>query len=440
MTLLPRTLFGRIAVLIVLVMISSHMATVALFRYYRTGFVSQRVAEIIAGHARSMALALETLEPGQRRSLIEKSSQSPGLQIFPAGEFSPPAAEARRFARRLSERLKPVLGPDTLVLFQPGDRAVLWVRFRAAGEPYWVGFPASRFEIETPWPLIGVIFALVLVAVGGAFLVVWRINRPLQALSASASALGKGETPAPVAITGPEEVRDLSRSFNRMTEDLKRLEADRALLLAGVSHDLRTPLARLRLVAEMVGDASLREGMIQDIQDMDRIIGQFISFVRDGDNEPDEAVDLNEMVDGICQRYHRLGHAIAVHLQPLPPVRVKPTAMQRLISNLIDNALRHGAAPVEVRTHAEAGNIGLSVLDRGPGIPDSGLERMKQPFVRLDAARGGEGNSGLGLAIVERIARWHGGTFSLVNRPGGGLEAKVEWPAGRGKGQAEADC
>lgn len=430
MTLLPRTLFGRIALLIVLAMIGSQVVTVAMFRYHRTGFVTQRVAEIVAGHVRSMALALETLEPAQRRALIEKFREEPGPRLFAAGEFSPPATQAgRERQQRLAERLRLMLGPDTRVLFQRGETPTLWVEFSAAGEPYWAGFPSNRFEVETPWALIGTVFALVAVAVSGAFLVAWRINRPLRQLSAAASALGKGQTPAPVEVTGPKEIQALSRSFNRMTEDLKKLEADRALLLAGVSHDLRTPLARMRLGVEMMGDAPLREGMIQDIEDMDRIIGQFISFVRDsGNSEGSEEVNLNDMIDGICERYRRLGHAVNVDLGTLPPVRVRPTAVQRLIGNLIDNALRHGGEPIEVRTSSAAGIIRLSVLDHGPGIPEAELQRMKQPFTRLDAARGGEGNSGLGLAIVERIARLHGGEFTLMNRPEGGLEARVEWP------------
>lgn len=430
MSLVPRTLFGRIVLLIVLLMVCSHIVTVALFRYYRTGFISQRMAEIIASDARSMALALETMEPAQRGSLIEKSRQEPGLRILPAATFSPSGAKANpRFVQRITHRLGLILGPETQVLFQPGDHAILWIRFRAAGDPYWLGFPASRLEVETPWPLFGVVFGLVLVAVGGAFLVAWRINRPLRQLSALAGALGKGETPAPVEITGPKEVQELGRSFNRMTEDLKKLEADRALLLAGVSHDLRTPLARLRLGAEMMGDASLRDGMILDIQDMDRIIGQFISFVRDSGQEPEETVNLNELIDGICARYRRLGHAVEVRLQPLPPARVRPTAMQRLVGNLIDNALRHGAEPIEVETVAAGKNIRLSVLDHGPGILPDETERMKQPFTQLDAARSGKGNTGLGLAIVERIAKLHGGTFNLANRPEGGVAATVEWPA-----------
>ncbi|MDD5328805.1 MAG: ATP-binding protein [Sulfuricella sp.] len=434
MKLLPDTLFGRIALLIVLVMLGSQIVTVGLFRQHRSGLVSQRVAEIVTSHARSMTLALEALDPAQRRVLVEKLQQDATAPLFPAAQFSPSVSEpGPPFTRRIARRLRPVLGPDTEVRFQRGERPTLWVKFRAANEDYWVGYPTSRFEIETPWKLIWVIFGLVGVAVGSAFLVVWRINRPLRQLAVSASALGRGEEPAPVEVTGPAEVRNLSRNFNRMAEDLRKLDADRALLLAGVSHDLRTPLARLRLGTEMMSDASLRGGMIQDIEDIDRIVGQFISFVRDSGNEAEELVDVSEMIDGVCERYRRLGHVIKTDLAPLPPVRIKPTAMQRLLGNLIDNALRYGAEPVEVRISSTPGKIALSVIDHGPGIPEVEMERMKQPFTQLDAARsGGKGNTGLGLAIVERIARLHGGEFILANRREGGLEARVEWPVAEG--------
>lgn len=430
MRLIPNSLFGRIALLIVLVMIGSQIVTVTLFRQHRTGLVSQRVSEIVASHVISMTLALETLNPQQRQSLIGKLQQDSTAPLFPADQFSPAVSQpGPPFTYRIAKRLKPVLGAETQVLFQRGDRPTLWVKFRAADEYYWVGFPTSRFEIETPWALIAYIFGMVGIAVGSTFLVVWRINRPLRQLASSARALGRGEMPGPVEVTGPEEVRHLSRNFNHMAEDLKKLDADRTLLLAGVSHDLRTPLARLRLGTEMMSDASLRDGMIQDIEDMDGIIGQFISFVRESGSEPEERVDLNEMIDGICERHRRLGHDVSAELQPLPPVRIKPTAMQRLLGNLIDNALNHGAEPIVVRTSAASGKISVSVMDHGPGIPSSEMERMKQPFTQLDDARGGgKGNTGLGLAIVDRIARLHGGEFALFNQPEGGLEARVEWP------------
>jgi two-component system osmolarity sensor histidine kinase EnvZ len=216
-----------------------------------------------------------------------------------------------------------------------------------------------------------------------------------------------------------------------MAADLKRLDDERALLLAGVSHDLRTPLSRIRLGLEMLdtaGDQALKAGMVQDIQDIDVSIGQFLDFARIAETEqavPD--CDLNALINGTGERYARLGRPLKLNLAPLPPVALRPVAMQRLLNNLIENALRHGGPDVEVVSGREQDRVFLEVLDRGPGIPEDKADYMLRPFTRLDAARGGPG-TGLGLAIVDRIARMHGGTVSLLPRAGGGLRARIELP------------
>jgi two-component system osmolarity sensor histidine kinase EnvZ len=216
-----------------------------------------------------------------------------------------------------------------------------------------------------------------------------------------------------------------------MSADLKRLDADRALLLAGVSHDLRTPLARIRLGLEMLGDKtdpSLMEGMVQDIADIDAVISQFLDFARVG-GESVNAVDadIDEIVQGVVERYKRQGLAVSAQCGGLPPMRLKTLAIQRLLTNLVDNALRHGSQEVVIETSLHDKQARLAVLDRGPGIPAADAERMLQPFTRLNTARSTSG-SGLGLAIVDRIAKMHGGCVQLLPRAGGGLEARVELP------------
>jgi two-component system osmolarity sensor histidine kinase EnvZ len=217
-----------------------------------------------------------------------------------------------------------------------------------------------------------------------------------------------------------------------MTADLKRIDADRAVLLAGISHDLRTPLSRLRLGIEMLSDAhhdGLKPGMIHDIEDMDAIIGQFLDFAREGRNEVSSAVeDLNHIVSSVCERFSRTGQVIKTNLGELPFMALKPIAMQRMVTNLMDNALRYGKGEVEVTTQYIDGRAILRVLDRGPGIPDEELSRVMQPFRRLETSRSGAEGSGLGLAIVERTAHIHGGSVKLSRRAGGGLEACVELP------------
>ena len=261
----------------------------------------------------------------------------------------------------------------------------------------------------------------------GAWLIVSRINRPLKALAAAAADIGRGKTPAPLSESGPVEIQTLARSFNQMLQDLARLDADRALILAGVSHDLRTPLARLRLSTEMSASDDKSE-MIADIAEMDSIIGQFLDFARTQSEESLEPTDVAALAREVVERELRLGHALQAHLEPVPEQALRRMGIKRLISNLVDNAVAYGGEDVCVATRSESGRLILEVLDRGPGIPAQQAERLKQPFTRLEQARSGKGGSGLGLAIVDRIARHHGGSLELLEREGGGLIARVSLP------------
>jgi len=173
--------------------------------------------------------------------------------------------------------------------------------------------------------------------------------------------------------------------------------------------------------------------LIQDIEDIDAVVGQFLSFVReDGGELVEEQGDLNGIVTAVADRYNRLGKRVSLGLASLPPLRLRPTAMQRLITNLVDNAFRYAGADVEIRTGLEGQRaLLLQVLDRGPGIPEQARARMLQPFTRLDSSRGGESGTGLGLAIVEKIAAMHGGEVRLLDREGGGLDVQVLLPLPR---------
>jgi two-component system, OmpR family, osmolarity sensor histidine kinase EnvZ len=176
------------------------------------------------------------------------------------------------------------------------------------------------------------------------------------------------------------------------------------------------------------GGGGLKSGMVEDVEDIDAAINQFLDFARITQGEavvPDG--DLNAIARELCDRYARTGKPVAARFAELPPIALRPIAIQRLIANLIDNALRHGAGTVEVETRLENGRAAVEVLDRGPGIPPQEVERMLRPFTRLNAARSSAG-TGLGLAIVERIARLHGASVQLLPREGGGLRARIELP------------
>ena len=307
-----------------------------------------------------------------------------------------------------------------------------WISFRIDGDDeYWVMLPRERVDRRFPLQWLGWGALVLLLALAGAYLVMFRVTQPLKELARAAGDLGRGRRPAPLAVTGPGEIRSVTHAFNQMSRDLDRLDEDRALILAGISHDLRTPLTRLRLAAEMSVDSDAREGIGADIDEMDKIIGQFLDFARDPEGEQQEPTDINAVVSHVADSLQRRGARIELNLADLPPLMLRPLALLRLVSNLLNNALHHGgsAAPVEVATRREGENIVIEVMDRGPGIPANDAERLKLPFTRIDAARTGASGAGLGLAIVDRIARSHGGRFDLVAREGGGLTARVRLPS-----------
>jgi two-component system osmolarity sensor histidine kinase EnvZ len=260
------------------------------------------------------------------------------------------------------------------------------------------------------------------------FLIVWRLNRPLAELARGAERLGRGGDPPPIAETGPTEIRAVARAFNQMKEDLRRAERDRATFLAGVSHDLRTPLARLRLGVEMLGDRvdeATQHGMVADLDDMNKIVDQFIDFTRGESSEPLSGVNLSELARACCERAARAGADVRCELAETPVTMLRPLAIQRAVDNLIANAARHAGGEILVRTSVDGARTCVAVLDRGPGIPPDRADHVKQPFARLDASRTGKAGAGLGLAIADRIAALHGGRLELLPRSGGGLEARL---------------
>jgi len=428
----PRSLLWRTFLLIAVLLLVSQIAGIAIFRAVERGPRASQLAQQIATIVNLTRAALVSADPQRRIELLQELSLREGIRVYP-----PEHEEAvidlpdQPLLNRIASELQRELGPETHLKTEQGGVPGLWVSFRLDEEEYWIVMPRARIERQLPWTWVGWGSLSALLSLATAWLIVSRINRPLRALTRASADLGRGTHPEPVPEAGPTELRTLAGAFNRMTAALKHSEAERALLLAGVSHDLRTPLARMRLSVEMMGgaDEAMASGMIQDIEDMDAIIEQFLDFARDATGEPlDPALDLDLLARTVAERYVRRGKPVSAHPGGVAPLPLRPLAMQRLIVNLVDNALRYAQSPVEIETHAEPGRAIVSVLDRGPGIPPEHAERLMQPFTRLDPARSGGSGAGLGLAIVDRLARLHAGTVELRPRPGGGLEARVTLP------------
>ncbi len=432
MTLLPRSLLWRTVLLLALLMVAGHFASMEIFRAAEREPRAVQVAQQITSVVNLTRSALITANPAKRLDLLRDLSQQEGIEVYADAPNEPvEALPERPITRLITLELQRRLGEHTQLLGTRGSLHGVWVNFNIDELEYWVRLPRERIERTEQLRWIGWGVLILLLSVIGAFLIVARINRPLRELTRAAAAIGRGETPPPVVETGPTEVRTLSRAFNEMATDLQRADTDRALLLAGVSHDLRTPLSRIRLGVEMLDDstdASLREGMVQDVEDIDAVITQFLDFARIAAEQSNLAeLDLNELVHAVSERYQRQGKHVIARPGAVPLLKLQALAIQRLLTNLIDNALRHGGDAVEIETASDRAGVRLSVLDRGPGIPAADAERMLQPFTRLNEARSTPG-SGLGLAIVDRIAKMHGGSVNLLAREGGGLEARVEFP------------
>ncbi|RLJ64806.1 ATP-binding protein [Sulfurisoma sediminicola] len=440
MKLVPRTLLARTFLLLAALMLLSVLAWFAIFTTYEREPRARQIAQMIASVVNLTRTSLVSARPDARRELLRELSDREGIHIYPAesDDHIAPLPE-RAFLQRLQELLQERLGPETrLTLERDGEKA-LFASFRIddgdEGE-FWIALPIERLDRIFPAQWIGWGIAAVLLSLVGAWLIMFRVTRPLKALEHAAAEIGRGRQPAPLTESGPEELETLARAFNRMSADLARLDDDRALILAGISHDLRTPLTRLRMEIEMTGaDEETREAMAADVEEMDRTIGQFLDFARTGSEggEGLEPIDLAALLRELAEQYRRRGFTVV--LEPAfaedarLPVRV--ATLRRAIANLIDNALRHagGEQSVELALARIGGAMRIEVRDRGPGIPAAEADRLKLPFTRLEVARSNAVGAGLGLAIVERIARAHGGSLDLLPREGGGLVARITIPA-----------
>ncbi len=433
MRFLPRSLLWRTVLLLALLLAVSHIAWIAIFRYAQREPRAHQVAQQIVSVVVLTRAALISAEPAKRLALLRDLSSEEGIQVYPARDNEsiadlPDRPGLKIIAREVRDRL----GPDTRISLARDGVPGVWVSFPIDDDDYWVMLPRTRIERQEPWLWAGLGVFVVLLSLAGAIVIVSRVNRPLRALARAAGDIGRGREAPPVPEQGPTEITAVTKAFNQMASDLQRTDRERALMLAGVSHDLRTPLSRIRLGVEMLDerlDPALTQGMVQDIEEIDAVINQFLDFARggaEGDALTPDA-DLDALIANVVERYRTKGADVTFAPGALPRLPLRTLAIGRLLGNLINNALRHAKTTVEITTHVEGGHAVVSVCDRGPGIPAADSERMLQPFTRLSTARTDSG-SGLGLAIVERIARMHQGRVELRPRAGGGLEARVSLP------------
>jgi two-component system osmolarity sensor histidine kinase EnvZ len=422
----PQSFFSRTLWLVLIVVLFSKALTLVYLLMNEDVLVDRQYSHGVALTLRAYWAADES----DRQTIADAA----GL-IRVVGGGVPEGEQHWPYSEIYQRQMQDELGADTEVRLRVHAPPALWVRAPSLGDG-WLKVPLYPHPLrgQKIWSVLGWFLAIGLLSTASAWIFVSQLNQPLKRLVFAARQLGQGRSVRlPVSDT-PSEMTEVYRAFNQMAEDVEQAGQERELMLAGVSHDLRTPLTRLRLSLELMPkDNEFMDGMVRDIEDMDAILDQFLAFIRDGRDEEVEEVNLVDLVHEVVAPYNSPVEQVRLCLESIPPFPLRRVSMKRLLNNLIGNAMHHAGDGVEVAAYVSGDSgapyVVLSVLDRGMGIDPSELEGIFNPFIRGDRARSGKG-TGLGLAIVKRIAAMHGGTVELRNRSGGGLEARVRLPLG----------
>ena len=422
----PQSFFSRTLWLVLIVVLFSKALTLVYLLMNEDVLVDRQYSHGVALTLRAYWAADES----DRQTIADAA----GL-IRVVGGGVPEGEQHWPYSEIYQRQMQAELGADTEVRLRVHAPPALWVRAPSLGDG-WLKVPLYPHPLrgQKIWSVLGWFLAIGLLSTASAWIFVSQLNQPLKRLVFAARQLGQGRSVRlPVSDT-PSEMTEVYRAFNQMAEDVEQAGQERELMLAGVSHDLRTPLTRLRLSLELMPkDNEFMDGMVRDIEDMDAILDQFLAFIRDGRDEEVEEVDLVELVKEVVAPYNTPVEQVRLCLESIPPFALRRVSMKRLLANLIGNAMHHAGDGVEVAAYVSGDSgapyVVLSVMDRGLGIDPSELEGIFNPFTRGDRARSGKG-TGLGLAIVKRIAAMHGGNVELRNRSGGGLEARVRLPLG----------
>ena len=401
----------------------------------------QQTAELVVSVVTITKAALTHSAPELRRELLIELVSNEGIRIFslqPTDTIEPPPANT--LMPEIAASIRAKLGSDTRISSRVNGVAGFWISFKIDEDEYWLMLERERLAGLSGVQWLGWAGVVGVLSVLGAALISSLVNLPLARLTAAARAIAKGERPARLPEKGSQEIIEANRSFNQMVEDLAQVEKDRAVILAGISHDLRTPLTRMQLELEMAPlDQSAREGMQSDIAQMDAIIGQFLDYAKPTEAASFVPVSLSDLLEDSAREAARMpGMRVQTGIAPDIAVLGNATDLRRVLTNIIENARRYGQTPgldvveLDIRCTVKANGHGrravVEIQDHGAGVPDDQIAQLLKPFTRLDSARGQANGAGLGLAIVERVVSRHGAELTVRNREGGGLLLQLSLP------------
>jgi signal transduction histidine kinase len=455
--LLPRSLFGRLVLILVSGMLAAQALTSSIWYDMRHGqvleipsrLIATRLADVVRSVQRDpqqAELLIKMLDaPGFHLTLSDQASRTPRATSAsdPATErllnkvilektgaaqslhllrLSLVDADGNRAGLSTLLGSKPVVGQFLIDLHLPDGR---WLQVDASEEQGWT----STSPMDLLFDYVMRIYLLrVVVLVIIALVAVRLAIRPLNALAKAAEALGRDIQRPPLAMDGPTEVRRAAQAFNAMQQRLIANIAERTRFLAAISHDLRSPITRLRLRTEMLDDNRTKERFRSDLEEMEHMVSSTLDFVSSGEiNEKRQNIDINALLQSLQADLQDIGEVVTIEGRAKQPLPGYARSLKRCVQNLLENAVRYGSEVV-VRVEDQAASLKIVICDRGPGIPQEQLEQVIEPFYRVEGSRNAEtGGYGLGLSIAHTIASAHDGRLSLSNREGGGLEATLEF-------------
>ena len=434
-------LFWRTFFLMSLLTTLSMGSWIGMLNVFQRGPQVQQTAELVVSVVTLTKAALTHSAPEARLELLIELVSNEGIRVFalePSDEVAPPPDNA--LMPDIAAAVREKLGQDTRFSSRVNGMAGFWISFNIEDDQYWLMLERERLAGLTRVQWLGWASVVGVLSLLGAAFISSLINLPLARLTAATRAFAKGERPAPLPEKGPQEIIEANRSFNQMVEDLAQVEKDRAVILAGISHDLRTPLARMQLEVEMANlSTEAREGMQSDIAQMDAIIGQFLDYAKPTEAATFVPVDLSALLADSAQHAARMPD-VRTSTDIIDGIRVlgNETDLRRVINNVVENARRYARTPgkdvteidfaCHVRTTPQGRRAVVEIGDHGPGVPPDQINQLLKPFTRLDTARGQANGAGLGLAIVERVVTRHNAELAVRNREGGGLLVQLALP------------
>ncbi len=424
MNRLPDSLYARLALVLLVALGASYATMYFLFLAHLEETRNISIARSIASR---MQLIEELLASRPAREI-------PPLKGVTLADHPPPAQnnlpdETRLFLADLKTHLGEAMGREVSLVPVLTPNPGLWVDLssRDAGGQ-WLKMNMPRAHSIVSASLVSVLFVGFAIFFAGGMILLWQIQRPLKRLGRAIETVGQVPRLDKLPLTGAGEIRILVERYNGMVDRLHRYEEDRATMLAGVAHDLRSPITRLRLLMELVG-GSRNDEIIRNIDDIERITEQFLVYARGVGNEPIETRDAGIFVEEVIAPYANQGVTMASCPEGML-ISIRANSLRRALINLLENAIEYGRPPFSVQVLTLPSKVTIAISDAGDGIAPSQMAMAMRPFSRLDRSRSGKGHCGLGLVIALRIAEEHGGELKLRTLDGSGFIAQICLPAG----------